>query len=80
MSANLSIIYQALDTIKSEQNKESIDYKKEYQKITFLSNNLNTNEKEQLMRSLNSLQYDHTIRSIVYKLSEHLYHMMKERE
>ena len=75
--SSLPEILKFFDVLKEQEN---IDYDQEYTKVLYLSNKLDKNEKEQLMRSMNTLQYDAKLKHIVYKLSQHIYNFTRECE
>ena len=69
-------VIQYFETVKL-QNIESDEAYKNLVKIT---SKLDNNEKSQVMKLMNKLQYDEKIRKVVYKLSEHLFNILKEYE
>ena len=75
--STLTQIHEFFEILKQQ---ESIDYDEEYTKVLYLSNKLDKNEREHLMRSMNALQYDQKLRHIVYKLSQHIFNLSREYE
>ena len=69
-------VLQYFETIKLQ----NIGPDEAYKNLVKITSKLDNNEKSQVMKLMNKLQYDEKIRKIVYKLSEHLFNILREYE
>ena len=69
-------VLQYFETIKLQ----NIEFDEAYKNLIKITSKLDNEQKFQVMNLMNKLQYDEKVRKIVYKLSEHLFNILKDYE